>query len=75
MSRSEGDSDVEEESSTARAEASNREEAIVAILGSACSFLVIVPGHPEHGPFYLVAGLLNVIQTCQWRNPSSLHSV
>ena len=27
-----------------------------------CSFLVVVPGHPEHGPFYLVTGLLNVLQ-------------
>ena len=31
------------------------------ILSGACSFLVMVPGHPDHGPFYIVAGLLNVL--------------
>ena len=26
------------------------------------SFLVVVPGHPSHGPFYLISGLLKSIQ-------------
>ena len=34
----------------------------MALLSNLCSFLVVVPGHPEHGPFYLVTGLLNVLQ-------------
>ena len=64
-----------EESSAVRAEACAREESIVGILSGACSFLVMVPGHPDHGPFYLVAGLLNVLQTCPWRLPTSLPSL
>lgn len=35
----------------------------------------MVPGHPEHGPFYLLAGLLNVMQACPWRLPASLPSL
>mmetsp|Transcript_143 Transcript_143/g.340 ORF Transcript_143/g.340 Transcript_143/m.340 type:complete len:293 (+) Transcript_143:1-879(+) len=61
-----------DESGAVKAEAIAREEAIVGILGGACSFLVMVPGHPDHGPFYLVAGLLNVLQTLPWRLPASL---
>ena len=45
-----------------KAEAEKREEVLVALLSNLCSFLVVVPGHPEHGPFYLVTGLLNVLQ-------------
>jgi hypothetical protein len=26
------------------------------------SFLLLFPGHPDHGPFYLIHGLLNAIQ-------------
>ena len=33
---------------------------------------MVVPGHPEHGPFYLVTGLLNVLQTAAWRRAASL---
>lgn len=31
------------------------------------STLVIVPGHPEHGPFYLVQGLLNAMPRFAWQ--------
>lgn len=55
-----------------KAEAEKREEVLVALLSNLCSFLVVVPGHPEHGPFYLVTGLLNVLQTAAWRRAASL---
>ena len=44
-----------------------REECVVSLLSSACSFLVMVPGHPEHGPLHLVSGLLNALLVCHWR--------
>ena len=52
-------------------EAEKREEVLVSLLSNLCSFLVIVPGHPEHGPFYLVTGLLNVLQAAAWRRPGA----
>jgi len=55
-----------------KAEAEKREEVLVSLLSNLCSFLVVVPGHPEHGPFYLVTGLLNVLQTATWRRSASL---
>ena len=55
-----------------KAELEKREEVLVALLSNLCSFLVVVPGHPEHGPFYLVTGLLNVLQTAAWRRAASL---
>ena len=30
----------------------------------------MVPGHPEHGPFYLVKGLLNAIERYEWQESS-----
>ena len=53
-------------------EARAREEALVATLSSTMSLLVAAPGHPEHGPLYLVTGLLNVLQACTWKLPASL---
>jgi hypothetical protein len=29
--------------------------------------LVVVPGHPEHGPFYIVQGLRNALPRYQWQ--------
>ena len=55
--------------------AAAREEALVGLLCSACSFLVVVPGHPDHGPFYLVTGFLNVLQSAAWRLPASLPTI
>ncbi len=37
-----------------------------------CSSLVIMPGHPEHGPFYLIRGLLNVLAKFEWQDNSGL---
>eukprot|EP00249_Psilotum_nudum_P000286 c11225_g1_i2 orf=128-1468(+) len=31
-----------------------------------CSFLVLVPGHPDLGPFYLLRGLINLLNTQPW---------
>jgi len=39
------------------------EEELVSYVRNFASFLLLFPGHPEHGPFYLVKGLLNAIQT------------
>ena len=66
-----GPPDVELEAPL-RAEAEKREVELVSVLSNLCSFLVVVPGHPEHGPFYLVKGLLNVLQAAGWRRPASL---
>jgi len=36
------------------------------------SFLLLFPGHPQHGPFYLVQGLLNAIASYQpWKTAST----
>ena len=48
-----------------------REEALVGLLSGAIAFLVAVPGHPKHGPFFLAQGALNVISTAKWRLPAS----
>ena len=31
------------------------------------SSLIIVPGHPEHGPFYLIKGLRNAVSKYEWK--------
>ena len=44
------------------------EEMLLSYVRNFTSFLLLFPGHPEHGPFYLVKGLLNAIQACQvWK--------
>ena len=46
----------------------NSEEMLLSYVRNFTSFLLLFPGHPEHGPFYLVKGLLNAIQACQvWK--------
>ena len=65
------DSDAAESSAATLRDACAKEELLVSALSSACAFLVAVPGHPRHGPFYLVTGLLNVIQKGKWRLPAS----
>src|SRR5437870_646106 len=37
------------------------EEDLVAFLRNFASFLLLFPGHPKNGPFYLIQGLLNAI--------------
>ena len=34
-------------------------------------FLVVVPGHPEHGAFYLITGLLTVVDEYSWDSPTN----
>ena len=49
----------------------NSEEMLLSYVRNFTSFLLLFPGHPEHGPFYLVKGLLNAIQACQvWKADS-----
>ena len=65
------DDGKEPEGNAAVREAYAREEALVGLLSSGIGFLVAVPGHPKHGPFFLAQGALNVIQSAKWRLPSS----
>ena len=53
-------------------DAASREASLVSLLASAISFLVLAPGHPSHGPFYLANGLLNVVAKAPWKLPDSL---
>jgi hypothetical protein len=43
------------------------EERLSVFLRSLLSTLVITPGHPEHGPFYIVQGLLNALPRYAWQ--------
>jgi len=47
------------------------EEDLVGYLRNFASFLLMFPGHPNHGPFYLIQGLLNAIQAYEpWKQGS-----
>lgn len=49
------------------------EEELVGFIRNFSSFLLLFPGHPEHGPFYLVKGLLNAVQAYEpWREHGSV---
>jgi hypothetical protein len=49
----------------------NTETQLVEYILNFTSFLLLFPGHPEHGPFYLVKGMLNAIQTYSpWQDGS-----
>lgn len=39
---------------------------LVNFINSFAGLLVVIPGHPEHGPFYLVKGLIQVISAYPW---------
>lgn len=41
----------------------NTDALLVGFLTNFASFLLLFPGHPEHGPFHLVKGLLNVVKS------------
>jgi len=43
------------------------EEKLSIYLRSLLSTLVVAPGHPEHGPFYIVQGLLNAMPRYPWQ--------
>ena len=65
------DDGKEPEGAAALREAHAKEEALVGLLSGGIAFLVAVPGHPKHGPFFLAQGALNVIQSTKWRLPAS----
>jgi hypothetical protein len=43
------------------------EEKLSILIKSLLSTLVLAPGHPEHGPFYIIHGLLNAIPRYTWQ--------
>ena len=48
------------------------EKRLVIFIKSLLSFLLLVPGHPEHGPFYIVQGLLNAMKRYPWQASSGI---
>ena len=46
------------------------EKRLATSLKAFLGFLVVVPGHPTHGPFYLLQGLLKALPRFEW-NPAS----
>jgi len=47
------------------------EDQLVSFLNQFVSVLVVVPGHPEHGAFYLTKGLLKVVKEYPWEKGST----
>ena len=43
-----------------------REQFLVNHLAAFASVLLLLPGHPENGPFYLLKGLINAVQNYRW---------
>jgi len=51
----------------------SNETELVGFIRNFSSFLLYCPGHPTSGPFYLVKGLLNAINTYEpWKAPGSV---
>ena len=48
------------------------EARLAAYLKSLLSTLVVVPGHPDHGLFYIVKGLLNAIPRYPWQEHTGM---
>ena len=46
------------------------EEKVASNIRFLLSVLVLTPGHPEHGPFYIVKGLFNALPKFQWQSNS-----
>jgi len=46
------------------------EEMLISYINNFSSILIIVPGHPEQGPFYLMKGLLKTISSYSWEKGS-----
>ncbi len=46
------------------------EERLAEYANHLLAFLVLAPGHPEHGPFYIVQGLMNALPKFAW-NPAN----
>lgn len=51
------------------------DEKLVEYVNRLVAFLVLTPGHPEYGPFYIVNGLLNAIPRYNWTNSANLIKV
>jgi hypothetical protein len=49
-----------------RAKCRAKEEQMLEFVLRFASLLVVIPGHPELGPFYLFGGLLKVLSAFQW---------
>jgi hypothetical protein len=47
------------------------EEKVASNIRYLLSTLVLTPGHPEHGPFYIVKGLFNALPKFQWQANSA----
>ncbi len=43
------------------------EDRLATYLLALLATLVVTPGHPEHGPFYIVQGLINAVPKYQWQ--------
>ena len=50
----------------------SNDEKLIELILNLLSLLVIVPGHPEYGPFYIIQGLLNALQKYNWYNSSQV---
>lgn len=42
------------------------EEKLAVHVSAMIAFLVVTPGHPGHGPFYIIQGLLNALSLFNW---------
>ena len=47
------------------------ENKLIDYIQALMSTFIVVPGHPEHGPFYLVKGLINAIERYPWKSGAS----
>lgn len=43
------------------------EEGMISACRSLAALLVVVPGHPERGPFFIISGLLKAIEEFPWQ--------
>jgi len=50
------------------------EEKLLNIVNQLLSVLVVAPGHPEHGPFYVVKGLCNALGKYQWQATTGIQT-
>lgn len=50
------------------------ERPLVQFMGSFCSLLIAVPGHPEHGPFHRIRRILEIMDTHKWERISIAQS-
>lgn len=48
------------------------EERLATFVKALLGTLVVTPGHPEHGPFYIVQGLRNALPRYSWQSSSAV---